>query len=64
MFHKLNRGYNQYDLNKGAGIFGNIFKGVWNPFEIKDFNKEREMWKGKVTELDKLFQQAMKAMKG
>ena len=56
MFHKLNRGYNQYDLNKGAGIFGNIFKGAWNPFEIKDFNKEREMWKGKVTELDKLFQ--------
>jgi hypothetical protein len=51
-------------LNKGAGIFGNIFKGAWNPFEIKDFNKEREMWKGKVTELDKLFQQAMKAMKG
>lgn len=64
MFHNLNRGYNQWDLNKGAGIFGKIFRGAWNPFEIKDFNKEREMWKGKMSEMDSLFQQAKEAMKG
>jgi len=55
MFHNLNRGYNQWDLTKGAGIFGKMFRGAWNPFEIKDFNKEREMWKGKMSEMDRLF---------